>query len=175
MSTTSGLMPVGKVIKPHGLKGLLRIISYSGTDTSLNDAETVFLRSASGETQEFAVISVNPHKSGFLMAVADLVSLDAAETWRGAEILIQRDTLTCEAGVYLWDELLDMTVYLENGEVLGKVVHIIPTGANDVYVVRQGEKEFLIPAIAEVVREIDPENRKMTISPMEGLLALNEI
>jgi 16S rRNA processing protein RimM len=52
---------------------------------------------------------------------------------------------------------------------------IVSTAANDIYVVRDGKEEFLIPAIHDVVKTIDLENGKMIISEVEGLLDLNEV
>jgi len=58
---------------------------------------------------------------------------------------------------------------------LGAISQIISTGANDIYLVKEGKKELLIPAIYEVIKEVDIEKRRMTVSSMEGLLDLNEV
>jgi len=56
------------------------------------------------------------------------------------------------------------------GDRLGTVDHLIPTGSNEVLVVRDGAREHLIPVIADVVREVDLADRKIVIEPIEGLL-----
>ena len=66
-------------------------------------------------------------------------------------------------------------VYLNTGKLLGRIKDVIATGSNDIFVVKSGSSEFLIPAVNEVVESIDLENRKMIISDMEGLLDLNEV
>ena len=63
-----------------------------------------------------------------------------------------------------------LTVVTDEGRELGTLVQIIETGANDVYVVRDGTREHLIPAIADVVVDVDLEARRMTIHAIEGLL-----
>ena len=75
---------------------------------------------------------------------------------------------------FFWFELLGLRVYHENGTYLGRLTQIIPTPANDVYVVTKGKKEHLIPATLEVVRKIDLEKGRMIISPLEGMLEINE-
>ena len=79
-----------------------------------------------------------------------------------------------EGGEYFWYELIGLDVYLVSGEYIGKIENILPTGSNDVYIVGKEEKEYLIPAIEDVVKEIDIERKKMIIEPLEGLLELAE-
>jgi 16S rRNA processing protein RimM len=173
--SAGNLLLVGKVIGPHGLGGLLRIWSYSGSEASFLNAGTVFLGFVSGEINEFSVTSVRPHKNAFLMKLEGLNSSDEVEKYRGIDILINKEAITREEDEYFWHELLGLKVYLDTGQYLGVVSQIISTGANDIYVVKGADKEICIPAIYEVVKEIDVENEKMIISAMEGLLDLNEV
>ena len=173
--SSGSLLLVGKVIRPHGKGGLLRIRSYARSEASFLDAGAVFLRPVSGEIREFRVTSVNAHKNTFLMRLKDLASKEEAEEFKGAEILISKETLAREEDECFWYEILGLKVYLDTGDYLGSVSYIISAGSNDVYVIREGEKEIFIPATYEVVKEIDLENEKMIISAMEGLLDLNEV
>ncbi len=166
---------MGKVIRPHGLRGLLRIISYSGSAASFSDVETAWFRLVSGKIHQLNVASIRPHKNAFLMDVDGIGSAHDAEAYRGAEILVSEDSLIREEGTYFWFELLGLDVYVDTGVFLGRVSQIIATGANDIYVVRKGEKEVYIPASTEVIADIDLDHKRITISPMEGLLDLNEI
>ena len=75
-------------------------------------------------------------------------------------------------GEYYWCDLLGLRVVTVEGVELGTVAEIIDTGSNDVYVVRSAEREYLIPALADVVVAIDLATRTMTVSPPEGLLDL---
>lgn len=170
------LLLTGKVIRPHGRKGLLRIWPYAQSEKSFLDAGTVFFKLVSGETHGFTVSSVMSHKNIFLMKLRNLNSLEEAEKYRGAEIFIRKDFLRHEnEDEYFWHELIGLKVYLNTGRYIGTIRHILPTGSNDIYVVREGETEVLIPAIHDVVEEIDLTNKKMIISEMEGLLDLNEV
>jgi len=119
---------------------------------------------------------VKPQKNVFLVKLKELESLDQAEKYRGAEILIKRDHLRHEnEDEYFWYELIGLQVYVDSGKYLGTIKHILPTGGNDIYVVQEGKQEFLIPAIHGVVRAIDLAEKRMIICEMEGLLDLNEV
>jgi len=166
---------VGKVMRPHGLVGALRIFSYADSERSFLNAGSVFLKPLSGETHEYPVKAARPHKKTFLLVLDGLTSIDRAEAYRGAEIFIRRDSLVREEDEYFWFELLGMQVYLDTGEHLGDVSQIIPTDSNDIYVVKKGAREILLPATYDVVHEIDPKNRKMIVSGTEGLFDLNEV
>lgn len=169
------MLLVGKVIRPHGLEGLLRIRSYARSENSFMDAGTLYLRSVSGEIHTHVVSSVRPHKNIFLMKLEGLESIHDAEKFRDADIFISKETLTREEGEFFWFELLGLEVYLDTGEHLGSISQIISAGCNDVYVVKKETNETLIPATYEVVKDIDLENGKMIISAIEGLLDLNEV
>lgn len=177
----SGISPdrrllIGKVIRPHGLRGLLRIISYAQSEASFLESGVVYIQTPSGETREYGVVAVKPHKNAFLLQVEGVTSEEQAEECRGADIFIGKDTLKPEEDEgYFWCELIGLEVYLNTGQHIGTLKHILPTGSNDIYVVRKDKKEILIPAIHDVVKEVDLLNRKMIILEIEGLLDLNEV
>jgi len=170
------LLLVGSVLRPHGLKGFLRIRSYAQSEKTFLNAGALFLKTTSGETREHAVLSISPHQSIFLLKLKGLESLEEAETYRGAAIFIRKGALTRESDEeFFWHEIIGLEVYLTSGEYLGTIREVFPTGSNDVFVVREEGVEILIPAIHDVVREIDLDRRRMTIEPMEGMLDLNEV
>ena len=170
------LLIIGTVIRPHGLEGLLRIWSYAQSEKSFLDAGTIFLKSGSGKTNEYSLLSVRPHKQLFLMKLKELSSFDEAEKFRGADILIRKGSLRREnEDEFFWYELLGLKVYMNSGKYIGTIRNILPTKSNDIYVVREGKAEVLIPAIHDMVEEIDLINKRMIISEMEGLLDLNEV
>ena len=173
---SENLLLAGSVIRPHGRRGLLRIRSYAPSEQSFMDAGTIFLKSDVQADKKFTVLSVSPHKNFFLMKLQHLDSLSEAEKYRGAEILIAKNAVKHEhEDEYFWYELIGLKVYLNTGRYIGTIEHILETGGNDIYVTRDGGSEFLIPAIHDVVENIDLENRKMIIIEMEGLLDLNAV
>ena len=170
------LVLVGSVLRPHGVKGLLRIRSYAQSEKTFLNAGTVFLKTHLGETREHGVLSVSPHQRIFLLKLKGLGSLEEAETYRGAAIFVKRGSLSRESDEeYFWHEIIGLQVYLKSGEYLGTIREVFPTGSNDVFVLREGSAEILIPATHDVVREIDLERKRMIIDAMEGMLELNEV
>jgi 16S rRNA processing protein RimM len=170
------LLLAGEIVRPHGLDGRLKIRSYAQSEKSFLQSGVVFLKPRSGGTRAFTVSSVKPHKNNVLLTLKGLDSLEEAEEYRGAAVFIRRDSLVQEeTDEYFWFDLIGLEVYLDTGKYIGTIHHILPTGSNDVYVVREGETEVLVPAIHEVVKEIDLDARKMIITEMEGLLDLNEV
>jgi len=170
------LLLVGKVLRPHGLEGKLRILSYAESPKSFLRPGTVILKTEKGVSREFRVSSVKPHKNVLLLKLEDLNSPEEAEEYRGAGIYIRKSLLVRDGeDEFFWHEIIGLQVYLNSGEYVGEIREIFRTGSNDIYVARKGGKETLIPAIHDVVQEIDLVARKMIINPLEGLLDINEV
>lgn len=172
----SGLLLIGKVIRPHGLRGTLRVMFYVETKEIFEKEEHVFLRLPGGGIDKYSITSLVSHKNYSLLALKEIDSRHWAERLRGAEILVRKEAIPRRSeGEYFWDELLGIRVFLDSGEFLGNIFQVIPTGANDIYVVKTKDKEILIPGTYEVVKEVNTEKEWMIVSPMEGLLDLNEV
>lgn len=96
---------------------------------------------------------------------------DATIPYRQAIISVERKLLPpLPAGEYFVSDLQGMTVRTTDGQVIGIIEEVFTTGSNDVYIVRNGSREYLIPAIKDVIREIDLKGRAMLISPIKGML-----
>lgn len=178
MKTVSygNLLLIAKVIRPHGVKGLLKIFSYAQSTQAFFDAGSVFLKCPEGELREYSVLSITPYKNTALMMLEGLNSLEEAEKYRDCEILIEKDSLHRESDEeYFWYELIGLSVFLKTGECIGVIKNILSSGGNDNFVVLRDNKELFIPATREVVEEIDLDNKKMIISEIKGLLELNEV
>ena len=169
------LLLIGRVIGPHGVRGLLKIESYARSEDTLLMAGRIYLRQSRGEISEHEIISAVPHKGASLIRLEGLSSREQVEPYCGAEIFIRKEAVSRDEDEYFWHELIGLRVYLDTGRCLGALKEILPTAGNDIYVVREGKEEFLIPAIHGVVKTIDLENGKMIISEVEGLLDLNEV
>ena len=102
------MLLVGKVIRPHGWGGLLRVWSYAGSQNSFLDQGTVFLKSISGKLEERTVLSAKLHKNFILMELKGLSGKDDAEAYRGTEIFIRK------AIVFNYKKVLVIVVDLNN-------------------------------------------------------------
>ncbi|MEW6669621.1 MAG: ribosome maturation factor RimM [Thermodesulfobacteriota bacterium] len=172
---TEDLLLMGKVLRPHGLGGHLKVSSYARSEASFLNAGKVLVRTRAGCLSERAVRSVQPHKGAFIMKLEGIDTVEEAEACRGAAVLVRKEAFSRESeDEFFWHEIIGLEVYLNTGAYVGEVRHILPTGGNDLYVVSSGKSEVLIPAVHELVREIDLANRRIIVSDVEGLLELNE-
>lgn len=173
MTDQEDLVPVGKIIGTHGIKGLLKVFSYSGNIQSLQSAETVFLKGKDGSLREFVIKSVANHAGGFILGLGDFADINQVLTLTGSELCLKLSQLPApDEDEYYWRDLIGLAVYTDQGAELGTLVDIFETGSSDIYVVRGASKEYLIPAIADVITRIDLPGKKMIITPLDGLLDL---
>jgi 16S rRNA processing protein RimM len=161
---------VGRVSRPHGLRGELRVVPDTDFPEHLAGlSEVVLLKE--GRPTSVRVQRVRPHGTELLVTLVGVESIEQAERWRGAEVAVpRRDAAALPQGRHYVFEVLGLRVLTEAGQELGTVAEILRTGSNDVYVVRGGGREYLIPAISSVVLAIEPAAGRVIIRPLAGLL-----
>lgn len=170
---SDSLILIGKVAATHGVKGQLRIASYSGHFDSLLPAKTVILKAPSGKTGTFAVTAAILHGKKLLLSLDGFSDINRVQHLVGSEIYLRMDQLPdTEEGEYYWHDLIGLNVVTVAGEPLGVLQSIIETGSNDVYVVKSAERELLIPALEDIITAIDLSAGVMTVTPVEGLFDL---
>ncbi len=164
---------LGKVVATHGLRGQLRVVLFSGDFSSVAGLDSVILKGADSSMDTFAVTGISRHGKKVLLTLKDFDSINQALSLVGRELCVRREQLPeLSDGEYYWCDLLGLQVVTDQGEDLGILKEIIATGSNDVYVVKSGKREYLIPALEEVVLEINLDDGIMKVSPMEGLFDL---
>jgi 16S rRNA processing protein RimM len=173
MERESEMVLLGKVVATHGIKGQLRVVLFSGDFSSAARLDSVMLKRPDGGMDTFPVTAIARHGKKVLVTLKGFASINQVLDLVGRELYVLRDQLPeLEEGEFYWCDLLGLRVETDQGEVLGTLTDIIATGSNDVYVVQSGEREYLIPALEEVVREVDLDGRVMKVSPPEGLFDL---
>ena len=160
---------VGRVLRPHGIRGVLLVESDSDLAFSISAGSTIYL---GDEDSLFTVQSFNKHRKQFLLKLENLESRQDAEAYRDRTILIPFENFEpLEENVYYHWQLKGLQVVKNDGQTLGELADIIVTGANDVYIVRTEKgKELLLPAIESVVEEVDLERGRMIVNIIAGLL-----
>lgn len=163
---------VGKIVNTHGVKGEIKIKSDSDfTETRFQPGEVVEIEREGKETLEFKIASYRMHKGLHMLTFEGINNINDIEYLKGETIVQERDHEEIELGEheYFYSDIIGCTVFDDEDTPIGRVTEIFETGANDVWVVK-GDKEYLIPYIADVVKDIDVEGRSIKITPMEGLL-----
>ena len=164
------LISIGKIVGTHGIRGYLKVISYAESTAPFADGKELALRQVGKPVARFRIESARPHKRGLLLALESITSVDVAKEWVGYELCVERSTFPePEQDTYYWDQIIGLDVFTVGGQRLGRVASIFPTGSNDVYVVREGEKEILIPALESVVVDIDLTANALRVDLPEGL------
>ena len=167
---TQKLLPIGKICGVHGIRGNLRVKTYTETSAFFSTGQPLFIKDKEGGIRLFEVAWAEPYKQGFRVAFKDVPDRNTAEGLVGLDILIDQAELPeLEDGSYYWANLMGMEVWTKDNRMIGHIESIIETGANDVYVVRENQNETLIPAIESVVLEIDLKKKAMTVDLPEGL------
>jgi 16S rRNA processing protein RimM len=173
MTDYDELVPVGKIIGTHGIKGFLKVYSYSGNIQNMQSAKSVFLKAKDGTVNEHVIKSVSAHAGAFILGLNGYTDINQVLPITGSELCLKRSQFPVpDEDEYYWRDLIGLAVHTDQGTELGTLVDIFETGSNDIYVVRGSAKEYLIPAIAGVIALVDIPGNKMIITPLEGLLDL---
>lgn len=163
------VIAIGRVCKPHGIRGELVLSSM------YENALRPGLRLAIGEGQ-FELLSLRETPSGFLVRLKGVVNRSEAEALSGLTVYVSAASLPqLPDGEFYWHEVIGLKVVAADVE-LGRVVDILRTGAHDIYVVHSADKrEYFFPAVEEIVTKIDVQRGVMIVDPPEGLLDIDAL
>lgn len=166
---TPGRLMIGVIGAPHGVRGELRVRIISDFPERIPDLNYVYL---GDETEPRRLRDIRLGADNFaILRVGGISGRDEAAAQRGQPLYMDiRDAKPLEEGEYYWHQLIDMTVVTPEGETLGTLTSIMQTGANDVYTITQPDgKELLLPALKDVILDIDVPNKRMIAKPLEFL------
>jgi 16S rRNA processing protein RimM len=169
-----GYLAVGYINSVHGLKGEVRVELYTDFPQRFAPGVTLLLGE---DLEEVTVVGARPHKNGLLLQLEGIEGREQAEALRGSWLFVaEEDAVELDEDAYWVHDIIGLMVQTEEGEQLGTIREVLFTGANEVYVVEpiglvNGGKELLLPAIDEVVREINLPANRMIVHLLPGLLA----
>ncbi|MBU0704699.1 MAG: ribosome maturation factor RimM [Chloroflexi bacterium] len=166
-------MTVGRVQRPHGIRGELRVRIVTDYPERLKQHAHFYLaRPDSPEkTERYLVEKWRLHKETLLLKLVGYDDRDSVEELRGMLVQIPiEEAVPLEEWEYYHFQLIGVRVETEDGEPLGQVTEVIDTGANDVYVVRGPRGEVLLPAIEDVILKLDLDSNLMVVRPLPGML-----
>ena len=165
------LITIGRVLKTHGVRGEVRIEPLTDHPERFRKLKRVFLVSSGGKKKECQVLAMRDLGGSLLLLLSGHESPEKARELNGWLVQIpEEEAVPLPEGQYYWFELIGMEVESESGEKLGRITDIFPTGSNDIYVMKSGRREVYLPAIKDVIKQVDRKARRMVIHVMEGLL-----
>lgn len=174
ISSPAETILIGKIIAAHGIKGGVRILSYAESLDLFAGGTKLWVQAPGVVATHLTVKQVQAHGRKVRMSFAEVDDRNAAEALVGASLFIEKALLPdLEADTYYWFELIGLEVVDADGNSLGIIDAVLPTGSNDVYVVKhhphQPAQEILIPALASVVLAVDLAGGVMHVQLPEGL------
>ena len=164
-------LEIGQIVNTFGIDGLLKVKPFTDDIKRFDKLKKVYIAEKNNLT-EFVVEGVKYHKGLVLLKLKGIYDINTAEQYKGMYLKINRqDAVQLPKNSYFIADLLGLEVYDENNIFLGYIDDIFPTGSNDVYVVKNTDgKQILLPAIKSVIKNIDLENKKITVKLIEGLV-----
>jgi 16S rRNA processing protein RimM len=166
----SDFVVIGLLRRAHGVRGDLSVQAVSDVPERFDSLERVLVRQG-GSIRELAVESVRWKNRSLLLKFQGIDDRTAAEALKGAEIGVRkRDVHPVPDGTYYVFDLVGCKVIGKDDREIGRIDEVMKMPANDVFSVKTGSGEVLIPVVADVVKEIDLERKVVRIEEIEGLL-----
>ena len=163
-------LELGKVQNTHGVRGELRVEPWADSADVFDEVDTVFLRKNGGEPYEIA--GWRPHKHLVLLTLEGITDVDAAARLKNRILYVRREDLehTLPEGKHFIAEMIGCEVRnADTGTVYGKITDIYNRGANNVWEIRNGDKEYLMPDIPGIVVSVDVEEEVALVRPIPGI------
>lgn len=167
---TEEFVLIGEIVNTQGCRGAVRVLPLTDFPERFRDLRVVCLVRGD-ERWRLHIEQVAYHKQFVVLKFREISDMSAAEKLKGVLLQIPRSELVpLPVGHYYVFDIVGISVFTGEGECLGVVRDVLRTGANDVYVVQTGgERPLLVPALKEVVRDIDLKGGRMTVVLPEGL------
>ena len=159
---------IGKIINTHGLKGHVKVMPLTDDNKRYEKLKKIHLE---GTDKELEIEKVWYNKGFVMLKFKGYDNIDDVISFKDKFILIHKsDAVQLPEDSYFIHDIIGLEVYTVNDIKLGKITNVLQPGANDVYVVKNEKKEYLIPAVKDIVKKIDLSEKKIIIDPIEGMI-----
>lgn len=165
------LFRVGVICNTHGVRGEVKVYPTTDDIKRFDDLKEVILDTGK-EHITLNVIGVKYFKNMAILKFKEFDNMDQVIPYKGMDLLVTRENaIPLEEGEYYIADIIGSEVITDEGNRLGKLIDVIQTGANDVYVVKmENGKEVLLPSIDECILDRDIDNKVVKVHVMKGLL-----
>ena len=170
MNKVDKKIPLGEILKPHGIKGELKILFYNENSSSLKKDQTVFLKNSQEVFYEYKIERIIYSFRKNRIKFFDINTIDEANQLRGYTLnALRSDLPKLNNNEYYLNDLIGYSVKDNSDKIYGKVNSVLSLPANNVLSIMKEDKEYLIPLIKDVVINVDQNLEVITIDPIEGL------
>ncbi len=162
---------IAKVVSTQGNKGEVNIFPLTDLANRFKNLTTVFLRNNNSQTT-LNIEKIRIKENTVVLKFKNIENIKEAKMIVGSFLEVERkNAVKLPKDTYFIFEIIGLEVYAENNIFLGKVENVISTGSNDVYIVKgKNKKELFIPAIHEVVKNVNLEKKRINIKMVDGLI-----
>lgn len=164
-------LEIGQIVNTFGIKGMVKVKPFTDNIERFSNLEKIYIKNKSGQT-EYKIQEVKYHKNMVLIKFEGIENPEQADLLRNSYLIVDRETEEpLEAGRYYIVDMIGLDVFTDDNEYLGKLEDIYNTGSNDIYVVKNKlGKQVLLPAIEDVIKNIDMDNKKVIVHLIPGLV-----
>lgn len=164
-------LEIGQIVNTFGIKGMIKVKPFTDDIKRFDNLEKVYVEKNNTKV-EYEIEEVKYHKDMVLIKFKSVDTVEQAEKLRNSYLKVFRDSVEdLEEDRYYIVDLIGIDVYTDENILLGKLEDIFNTGSNDIYVVKNElGKQILLPAISDVIKQIDMENKKMIVHIIKGLM-----
>ncbi len=160
-------MAIAQIGSPHGIRGEVRCAILTDFPERFQHTKRVL---AGARKTPYEVERARLVKGAVVLKLLGVDSRDDADRLRGLTLYVpDQEAVVLDDGSYFWYQIIGLKVESTQGEALGTIAEIIQTGSNDVYVVKSDSGELLLPAIHDVVRDVNLEHGVITVELIDGL------
>ncbi len=161
---------IGQIVNHFGIKGMVKVNPFTEDISKFKTLNSILLEKEN-KLIKIEIEEVKYSKNQILLKIKGINTIEEAEKYRGCYLKIARkDAKKLPKDTYFIADLIGLKVYTEEGILLGKVDDIYNSGANDIYVVKDEKgKQILLPAIKEVIKQVDLEQEKIIVHLLKGL------
>lgn len=163
-------LSIGQIINVHGFKGEVKVYPLTDDIRRFKKLKVVYVEE-NNELVRYEVEGIKFLSNTVAVKLKGVDTEEAANKLRNFYMKVDRKSaVKLPKDSYFICDLIDLEVFDEKGLFLGSIKDVLQTGSNDVYLIQTGEKELLVPALKEVVKEIDLKNKKIVVQLPEGLI-----
>lgn len=159
---------IGKIVNTHGIRGDIKIYPYTDDIKRFSSLNNIYIGK---EKLSFEIDSIKYHKGMVLLKLKEFDNINEVIHFKDELIFIdEQDKVKLPKDNYFIYELIDCKVFDVEGNSLGYIKDVLQNSSNDVYVIKDENKEYLIPAVKEFVKEVNIIKKTIIIDPIEGMI-----
>ena len=148
-------LEIGQIVNSYGIKGFFKVVPFTDDITRFDNLKNIYIEK-NKKLEKKEIEEVKYHKNLVLLKIKGIDDINDTEQYKNT---------------YFITDIIGIQVFTEEGELLGNIIDVFPTGSNDVYVIKDElGKQILLPAIEEVIRKVDVIAKKMTVKLIAGLI-----